>query len=107
MAPEHEQAYAAAVRRAGDQRLLRQLFVERAGHCTFTPAELVATVDVLDHRVRSGRFGATDPDTMKTAAQSLGPELNGVVDDDSGTFIPVAPEFTRYRPGRFLRPHRI
>src|SRR5216684_440276 len=36
---EDEQAYASVVSSAGDNSLLRQVFVHRAGHCTFTPAE--------------------------------------------------------------------
>ena len=103
-APESEQSYRTKVRRAGDKRLLRQLFVERAGHCTFTPAELVASVQVLDQRVRSGHYPATNPAAMTKRAAALGPALNGVTDDDSGDFIPVPPGFDHYRPGRFLRP---
>ena len=38
----HENAYAEAVRRAGRTRLLKQLWVDRPGHCTFTDAEAVA-----------------------------------------------------------------
>jgi len=104
VAPEHEQAYAHQVSRSGDRRLLRPLFIERAGHCTFTPAELVASVQLIDQRARSGYFPATSPASMKASAVALGPELNGVTDDDSGQLIPVAPEFTQYHPGRFLRP---
>lgn len=102
-APEHEQAYAAKVRAAGDSSLLRQLFVERAGHCTFTPAEMVASVQLLDQRVRTGSFGSTTPEAMGQRAAALGQELNGVVLDD-GQFIPVPPGFASYQPGRFLRP---
>jgi len=45
--PENEQAYARVVRSAGNSRLLRQIFVARAGHCAFTPAETIAAVQVL------------------------------------------------------------
>ena len=37
----NESAYAQVVTAAGKQDLLRQLFVHRAGHCAFTPAEIV------------------------------------------------------------------
>ena len=39
VAPENEQAYRAVVDRAGNSDQLRQIFVARAGHCAFTPAE--------------------------------------------------------------------
>src|SRR5690348_15274540 len=39
--PENEQAYASAVKRAHKSALLRQVYVHRAGHCAFTPAETV------------------------------------------------------------------
>ena len=39
---ENESAYAAVVQAAGNERNLRQAYVNRAGHCVFTPAETVA-----------------------------------------------------------------
>ena len=42
--------------RAGDSRMLRQIFVARAGHCAFTPAETISAVQVLLNRVRTGRW---------------------------------------------------
>ena len=48
---EHEQAYAATVGEGGSSRSLRQLFTERAGHCTFTPAEIITAMDVLLRRI--------------------------------------------------------
>jgi len=41
---EDEQAYASVVRSAGNNSLLREVFVHRAGHCTFTPAEMIAAL---------------------------------------------------------------
>ena len=44
--PENEQAYpASSTGRNG--ALLRQIFVDRAGHCAFTPAETITAVQVL------------------------------------------------------------
>jgi len=61
--PENEQAYRSAVDRAGDGRLLRQIFVHRAGHCAFTPAETITAVQALVNRVDTGRWdlSALDP----------------------------------------------
>ena len=89
-----ENAYASVVRSAGDNRLLRQVFVHRAGHCTFTPGETVSAFQTLIHRLDTGRWeDTTDPATMNTAAAALGPAFNI-----------AAPSFIDFRPDKFLRP---
>ncbi|MEP7106141.1 MAG: alpha/beta hydrolase, partial [Chloroflexota bacterium] len=45
--PEQESAYAATVRAAGQEAMLRQLFVHRAGHCAFTAAETIAAAQAI------------------------------------------------------------
>jgi hypothetical protein len=52
----HERAYRDAVRRAGNARLLKQLYVERPGHCTFTDDEMLSALDVLLERLDRGRW---------------------------------------------------
>lgn len=47
-------AYRDTVARAGRLGQLRQAFVDRAGHCTFTDEEMLAALGTLEHRVRSG-----------------------------------------------------
>jgi fermentation-respiration switch protein FrsA (DUF1100 family) len=106
VAPEDEQAYADIVRRSGQRPALRQVFVERAGHCTFTPAEMVTAIQVLDERLVTGRFPSVRPAALRDQAASLGPELNAVVDNDTGEILPIAPGFDHYRPGVFLRVDR-
>ena len=101
VAPEHEDAYRRAVTRSGNGTLLQQFFVDRAGHCTFTPAELVTAVDVLDQRLRSGRPEPVSTSELVSRATKLGPDLNGVRID--GQFIPVAPGFVDRSAGVFLR----
>jgi pimeloyl-ACP methyl ester carboxylesterase len=71
----HEEAYADAVHRAGRARLLKQLWVDRPGHCTFTDAETLAALDVLMERLDRGRW------PKETSA-----------------------EFADYQPPPFLRP---
>ena len=56
--PENEQAHSSVADKAGDARLLRQVFVHRAGHCAFTPAETITAAQDLLHRLRAGRWGA-------------------------------------------------
>jgi pimeloyl-ACP methyl ester carboxylesterase len=52
----HQEAYRDAVRRAGRTQLLKQLWVDRPGHCTFTDAETLAALDVLLERLDGGRW---------------------------------------------------
>jgi hypothetical protein len=94
---EDEQAYASVVRFAGDNSLLRQVFVHRAGHCTFTPAETVTAFQTLINRMDSGRWeNSTNPALMNQEATALGPTLNT-----------VPPSFINFQPTVFLRPFDI
>jgi hypothetical protein len=69
---QQENAYARTVRAAGAQRLLRQAYVERQGHCNFTPAELVAGVLAVEHRVKTGGWhGVTTPWALQASATGL------------------------------------
>jgi hypothetical protein len=93
---QHEGVYADVVRRAGSNSLLRQAYVDRWGHCTFTAAELVAGVEAIRHRVATGRWDAVaQPQALQAAASALGlgdgafvhyepPALSG----DNGSFDP-------------------
>jgi pimeloyl-ACP methyl ester carboxylesterase len=115
--PENEQAYAQVVRRAGNSRLLRQVFVSRAGHCAFTPAETIAAVQVLLNRVRTGRWdqAALTAAGMNSAAAALGSAYN--VYAAQGPTCPAgspvsglcatAPAFVQYQPARYLRPFDV
>ena len=94
---QHESVYADVVRRAGANSLLRQAYVDRWGHCSFTPAELVAGVEALRHRVETGRWDSVaQPQTLQASASALGlgdaafvhyepPALSG----DNGSFDPA------------------
>lgn len=94
---EDEQAYKSAVQWRGDATLLRQVFVHRAGHCTFTPAETVTAFQTLLHRINTGTWGdSTAPDTMNQEALALGSNLNI-----------APPAFIPFTPSVFLRPFNI
>lgn len=87
-----EQAYASVVASARDSNLLRQVFVHRAGHCTFTPAETISAFQTLVERLDKGHWQGTDPADLNADSTALGSTLN------------VAPaSFIRFRPGQFLR----
>ncbi|HEX3691023.1 MAG TPA: hypothetical protein VHV28_15085 [Solirubrobacteraceae bacterium] len=69
---QQENYYHRLVRRAGDKALLRQAFVQRQEHCNFTPAELVAGVQALQHRVQTGSWDQVAlPSSLETAATGL------------------------------------
>jgi pimeloyl-ACP methyl ester carboxylesterase len=100
--PENEQAYRAVVDRDGRGALLRQIFVARAGHCAFTPAETITAVQTLENRLYTGRWHVPAPAAMNAEASALGPQYN--IYSLSGTVYPTAPAFTSYTPARYLRP---
>jgi hypothetical protein len=75
--------------------MLRQAYVHRAGHCTFTPAETIAAFKALIHRVNTGKWGdSTAAGDLEAAATALGPTYN---------VVPAA--FIVFKPTRFLRPY--
>jgi pimeloyl-ACP methyl ester carboxylesterase len=103
--PENEQAYASAVKRAHKTALLRQVFVNRAGHCAFTPAETVTAVQTLENRLSTGQWNVPSPAGLNQAAAALGPGLN--IFSSGGKVVPTAPAFISYRPARYLRPFNL
>jgi hypothetical protein len=103
--PENEQAYRSAVDRARHGNLLRQVFVHRAGHCAFTPAETVTAVQTLENRLSTGEWNVPSPAAMNAQAAAFGPQFN--IFAVNGTVTPTAPAFIGYRPARYLRPFNL
>jgi hypothetical protein len=103
--PENEQAYRSAVGRAGRGNLLRQVYVHRAGHCAFTPAETVTAVQTLENRLSTGQWHVPGPAAMNAQAAALGSQLN--IFAVGGNVVPTPPAFISYRPARFLRPFNL
>ncbi|MDF3145433.1 MULTISPECIES: alpha/beta fold hydrolase [unclassified Streptomyces] len=66
-------AYRRAVTAAGATPLLRQAFVENAGHCTFSTGEGVAAVHTLETRITTGHWQGTDPATLNARATEADP----------------------------------
>ncbi len=102
----NEQAYASVVRSAGNSSLLRQVYVHRAGHCTFSPAETITAFQTLVHRINTGHWSGTDPSTMNAATSALGPTKNFIFlgSPPNVTLFPVAASYINFTPGKFLRP---
>jgi len=98
--PPNESAYANAVAAAGNSDMLRQVFVHRAGHCAFSPGEIVAAVEVMLKRVDTGSWddAALQPGALNAAAVAEGASANTVF----GLTLP--PSFVVYKPAAYPRP---
>ena len=96
----NESAFAQAVGSAGKRDMLRQLFVHRAGHCTITPAETIAALQVLLKRLDTGRWdeAALRPSALNSAAGAQGAS--------AGQFFGLRfdPSFVTFKPASFPRP---
>ena len=109
---QNESAYKTVVTEAGNSAFLRETFVDRAGHCSFTPAETITAVESLLTRLDSGTWGPLDATTMNVAAFALGPGSNIVILPPApgslpGTppmIVPTPPAYFDFAPGPFLRP---
>jgi len=99
--PQDETAYADVVSAAGKQDELRQVYVQRAGHCAFTSAEIIALIKVMLERLATGRWddAALAPAAMNAAATGLGSGYNSL-----GGFLAASPAFTAFDPGPYPRP---
>jgi pimeloyl-ACP methyl ester carboxylesterase len=102
--PENEQAYRQVVDQAGNGAKLAQIFVHRAGHCAFTPAETITAVQTLIQRLNTGHWndGALSSGQLNAEAASLGPSYN--IFTSGSSVVATAPQFTRYQPSVYLRP---
>ena len=90
---QDEQAYASI---AENPSLLRQTFVHRAGHCTFTPAETIAAFNALIHRIDTHQWSGLSPAELNAAAASLGSPFNI-----------APPAYIPFTPTTFPRPFSL
>jgi pimeloyl-ACP methyl ester carboxylesterase len=98
-----ENAYASVVGSRGDSGSLRQVFVHRAGHCSFSPAETITAFKTLVHRLDTGSWeDSTDPVSMNSQATGFGAAYNVIF--ANGQVIPAAASFINFQPAQFLRP---
>lgn len=86
-----ENAYQRAVTKAGRTPLLRQAYTENAGHCTFSPAEQLAALHTIDHRITTGHWDDTSPAALNSRAHQADPT--------------TAARYSVYRPGPYPRPY--
>jgi pimeloyl-ACP methyl ester carboxylesterase len=99
---QNESAYKKVVDEAGNEEFLRRAFVDRAGHCTFTPGETIAAVQKLINRLDTGRWHDVDAGELNSAAAALGPGFN-IFGTPQGV-VPVPPAYIEFDPSRYLRP---
>jgi pimeloyl-ACP methyl ester carboxylesterase len=100
---ENETAYKDVVDRVDDNsRLLRQTFIDRAGHCAFTPAETIAAVQTLLKRLETGRWPSIEANLLNGDAAALGPQFN--IFAVGTTIVPTPPAFIDFTPAPYLRP---
>lgn len=65
---QSESAYGRAATTAGSTPLLRQRYVDNAGHCTFSPGEQIAALHTLEDRIRTGQWLGSDPAALNSRA---------------------------------------
>jgi pimeloyl-ACP methyl ester carboxylesterase len=110
-----EQDYARVVRAAGRSDLLRQIFVNRGHHCSFTRGETITALQTLMHRVATGQWGTSaNPDALnlETATLESDPALAHIalLAGYSGfyptamTTMWLAPAFVSFKPPTYLPP---
>jgi hypothetical protein len=88
-----QHAYADAVDDAYRSRLLRQAYVHRGGHCTFTTGEMRAALRTLERRIARGQWPDTGPDALNRLATELDPT--------------ATPAYVDYRPAPYPRPFNL
>ena len=98
---ENESAYRDLVDEVGNGEFLRRDFIDRAGHCAFTPAETIAAVGKLIDRLDTGKWHG-DVSELNAAASALGPDFN-IFATSAGVFE-TPPAFIHLHPGPYLRP---
>jgi pimeloyl-ACP methyl ester carboxylesterase len=99
---QNESAYKDVVDRVDDNsRLLRQTFIDRAGHCAFTPAETIAAVETLLKRLETGKWPSIEANLLNGDAAALGPQFN--IFAVGTTVVPTPPAFIDYTPAPYLR----
>jgi pimeloyl-ACP methyl ester carboxylesterase len=88
-----ESALRRAVTAAGSAPLLRQAYVDNAGHCTFSPAEQLAALHTLEDRLTTGGWQGTDPASLNARGTAADPT--------------TPTRYVSYRPTPYLRPYDL
>ncbi len=100
---QDEQAYASVASKAKDKPDLKEIFVHRAGHCEFSPAETLTALQSLELRMSTGKWKDLTPTDLNNEATAFGPSFNVI--EVNGQVVAAAPAFETYKPAKFLRPY--
>jgi hypothetical protein len=104
--PDQEHWLAEQVERSGNPDRLRQLFVERGQHCSYSAAEEITELRTLFERIDTGRWPDTSPERLRREASELGDGYQLVFDFATFSDAPMTPAFTRFEAPELLRPSR-
>ncbi len=85
-----QQSFESIVRAEGNGRLLRQTYVESAGHCGFSAPEQTAAIQTMLQRLRAGHWPDTNAGAMNRRAVAVDPGA-------------PAPRYIAFDPERFNR----
>jgi hypothetical protein len=96
--------YTERVQRFGDPDRLRSAFLGRGGHCSYSAAEEIVSLQTLLARVDTGRWPGVDPARLNAAVGAFAPDDHKVMDMFTQEEKAVPPAFTRFTPPEFLRP---
>jgi pimeloyl-ACP methyl ester carboxylesterase len=98
---QNESAYKKVVDEVGNGEFLRRTFIDRAGHCAFTPAETISAVQTLINRLDTGRWHNVDATDLNNGATALGPEFN--VFSGAQGLVATPSAFIEFTPSPYLR----
>src|SRR5271155_3466498 len=98
---QNESAYKKVVDEEGNGEFLRRTFIDRAGHCAFTPAETIADVLTLIDRLDTGHWHNVNATDLSNAANALGPAFN--VFAGAQGVVATPPAFIEFHPSPYLR----
>jgi pimeloyl-ACP methyl ester carboxylesterase len=99
---EDESAYKDVVDEEHDGQFLREVFVHRAGHCEFTPAETVVAFESLVSRLDKGNWPGLGSAVLNEKAKGLGSKFNVLLINNKEVHVP--PAYFKFEPSAFLRP---
>jgi len=99
--PDNQHAYADVVGSAGSHELLRQLYVHRGGHCSFTVAESLVALGALRARVETGAWPDLAWGVLNGTAAALGGSYGALARGGES----AEPAFCAFEPWPFSRPY--
>lgn len=91
-------------RKADHPDRLRQLYVNRGGHCSFSASEELTALRTLQHKIDTGRWPDTSPVKLNTSATGFGTQYQYVMSLLDGSDKQMPPAFAPFTPPQFLRP---